>query len=169
VAPRKHASTFGGGFSVEMVFSTRFKAHVQPAPPIRVIRFVRAAQVNRNFTSTKEEYTVAGYVHYGLGLEKKSKAEPSREYVLTALKRCFLRAEWAFDGPREEFRRGNLANEDTPGTKSSDLPYGIAAEFLIVLYDEARKTIIEVGHVTGSYVAWKDGTSSSALGPPTLL
>jgi len=169
VTGRRHASTFGGGSSVEMVFKTRFKAHVTPAPPIRVIRFVRAAQVNRNFISTKEEYTVPGYVRYELGKERKTKADPTPDYVLTALKRSFLSAQWAFDGPREEFRHGSLNNEDTPGTKSSDLPYAIAAEFLIVLYDEAKKMILEVGHVTGSYVVWKDGRTSFVLGPPTLL
>jgi len=49
----------------------------------------------------------------------------------------------------EENSYGNLNNEDTPGTKSSDLPYAVAAEFLIALYAEAKKMIPEVATSLG--------------------
>ena len=168
VTPRVQVSTYGGGTRVEMIFSTRFKARVHPGPPNRIIRFVRAAQVNCNFGYVKDEHTVAGYVHYERGIEKRIKS-PSPKYIQDALIRGFGEASWAFDGPREEFKDGAMANEDTPGTMSSDLPYGITAEFLIALYDERAKRVFEVGHKMASLAVWKDRTTAFAVGPASLL
>ena len=169
VAPRIQASTYGGGTRAEMIFTTRFKALVNPGPPIRVIRFVRAAQVNRVMVWTKDEHTVPGYVHYKEGTQTKTKNAPTPKYIRDALVRGFAQAEWSFDGPREEFKGGVMANEDTPGVMSSDLPYGITAEFLIVLYDEVARKIIEVGYKMASLAVWKDKTTAFALGPASLL
>jgi hypothetical protein len=151
-----------------MIFSTRFKARVNPGPPNRIIRFVRAAQVNCNFGYVKDEHTVAGYVHYERGIEKRIKS-PSPQYIQNALVRGFGEAEWSFDGPREEFKDGALANEDTPGTMSSELPYGITAEFLIALYDEQTRKVFEVGHRMASLAVWKDKTTAFAPGPASML
>jgi hypothetical protein len=169
VTPRVQASTYGGGTRAEMIFTTRFKSRVNPGPPNRVIRFVRAAQVNRLMVWTKDEYTVPGYVHYDPGLQPKSKTDPTPKYIQDALVRAFGQAQWAFDGPREEFKGGALANEDTPGTMSSDLPYGITAEFLIALYDETARKILEVGHKQATLAVWKDKSTSFVLGPPSML
>lgn len=172
VAPQWSPSNYGGGTSAEMVFTTTFRARIQAGPPFRVIRFVRAAQVNRNMVWTKEEFTVPGYVHYETGANPMSKTRPSPGAIRDALVRSLGRARWSFDGPREEFRAGLLVNVDTPGTKSSDLPYGITAEFLIALYDENARRILEVGYSQGSYLLWPNGAdkrSSFVQGGPAAL
>src|SRR5262249_43049243 len=90
VTPAVGASTFGGGTKADMVFRTTFRSSVTPGPPYRVIRFVRAAQVNRNFGITKEDYTVPGYVHYEKGLEDRSAQSATQQYVRIALMRSFI-------------------------------------------------------------------------------
>src|SRR5262245_26233111 len=154
VTPAVARSNFGGGTMAEMVFRTTFRSAVAAARPYRVIRFVRAAQVNRNFNITKEQHTVPGYVHYDTGVEDRSPHSATQQYFRIALMRSFIKAKWSFDGPREEFRGGLLSNEDTPGTKSSDLPYAITADFLIVLYNETSKQLLEVGHAGASLGVW---------------
>ncbi|HTW79590.1 MAG TPA: hypothetical protein VME23_08630 [Terracidiphilus sp.] len=166
VAP-KTKDTALGFTTAEMVFRTRFKARVTPAPPIRVIRFVRAAQINFLFNSVKDEHTIPGYVTYEKGIEKN--VRPSPKYVRDALVREFNRASWSYDGPREEFIRGTFENEDTPGIKESALPYGIAADFLIVLYDEQARKILEVGRKMATMAVWKDKTVQFVMGPPAML
>lgn len=145
-----------GGTQAEMIFDTTFASQVQGAPPIRVIRFVKAAQVNRNFGKTKSEHTVPGYVHYQSDGEVAAKQPNAPDDIRQKLQNSFALAQWSFDGPREEFRGGGgLTNQDTPGVKYSDLPYAMTAEFLIVLYHETAKRILEVGHSVGSLGVWK--------------
>ncbi len=146
-------SGFGGGTRAEMVFRTSFKSRVQPGPPYRVIRFVRAAQVNRLFGSNKEEFTVPGYVCYTTLSQIKGNA-PDSQALHASLTKCFSMSKWSFDGPRREFEGGGMTNKDTPGTMSSDLPYGIMADFLIILYDENAKKIFEVGRAAGWLCVW---------------
>lgn len=155
VMPKVVASTFGGGTRAEMVFRTAFKSKVPAGPPYRVIRFVRAAQVNRVIRYNKEEYTVPGYVCYRPASQVQSKTAPDPQTVHAALTRCFSMSKWSFDGPRQEFEGGRLMNEDTPGTQSSDLPYGIMADFLIVLYDENARTVLEAGRAAGWLCVWQ--------------
>jgi hypothetical protein len=157
-------SMFGGASTrAEMVFRTGFRSRVEAAPPNTVIRFVRAAQVNRNFGTTQEEHTVPGYVHYEKGLASRTVNSSTEVYVRAALMRSFNRARWSFDGPREPFVPGRgLANEDAPGTMSSDLPYAIKAEFLIVLYDAVDKRLLEVGHAAGWLGVWRRVTGAPA-------
>lgn len=146
------ASPFGGT-RAEMVFRTTFKSRVQPTPPYRVIRFVRAAQVNHLIRRNKEEHTVPGYVCYETVSQQVAPAlDPQAVHV--SLTKCFSMAKWSFDGPRQEFENGQLSNEDTPGTMASDLPYGIMADFLIALYDENARKILEVGRAAGWLCVW---------------
>jgi len=166
VAPHTEPSALGFT-TAEMVFRTRFKARVVPAPPIRVIRFVRAAQINYLFGSMKDEHTVPGYVTYEKGIERPGR--PSPRYVQNALNRELLRASWSYDGPAQEFLPGRFENEDTPGIKESALPYGITADFLIVLYDETARKILEVGRKMATMAVWKDKTVAFAMGPPGML
>ena len=46
-------------------------------------------------------------------------------------------------------------NLDTPGTMSSDLPYAIMADFLIALYDQDARRILEVGRAAGWLCVWQ--------------
>ena len=138
-----------------MEFRTTFWSGVTPGPPFRVIRFVRAAQYNRNFQKAKVQSTVPGYVHYQTRSETTTSATgPDRATVRTALNGAFQVAAWSFDGPREEFSSGELVNVDTPGTRYTELPYAITADFLIVLYHEGMKRVLEVGHVGASLGVW---------------
>ena len=144
-----------GGTRAEMVFKTTFRSRVQPAPPYRVIRFVRAAQVNRLFGSNKVAYTVPGYVCYQ-DLSNTKAAAPDPRNLHASLMRGFTMSKWSFDGPRKEFEGGGMTNKDTPGTMYSDLPYGIMADFLIALYDEEKREILEVGRAAGWLGVWQD-------------
>ena len=58
---------------------------------------------------------------------------------------------------------------NTPRVISSDLHCGITAEFLIALYDEPARMVLEVGYKMVSLASWKDKATSIALGPASLL
>jgi hypothetical protein len=147
-------SLFGGGTRAEMVFRTTFRSRVQPVLPYRVIRFVRAAQFNRAIGFNKEEYTVPGYVCYRT-LSQRRDVAPDPQTIHASLMKCFTMSKWSFDGPAREFEGGVMTNIDTPGTMSSDLPYGIMADFLIALYDQNARKILEVGRAAGWLCVWK--------------
>jgi hypothetical protein len=153
-----------GGARAEMVFRTTFKSRVPPAPPYRVIRFVRAAQINRLFRRNQESCTVPGYVCYRRLAERRGNA-PDPRTLHASLMRCFTSAKWSFDGPAREFEVGRMTNVDTPGTMYSEVPYAIMADFLIALYDEAERKIFEVGRAAGWLCVW-DGWPGIA---PTLV
>ena len=156
-------SIFGGGTRAEMVFRTTFKSRIQPGPPYRVIRFVRAAQVNYLLQRYKEEHTVPGYVCYQT-VSQVVAPPPDPRAVHASLTKCFSMSKWSYDGPRQEFEHGQLKNEDTPGTMSSDLPYGIMADFLIAVYDENARKILEVGRAAGWLCVWRGWPKT----PPTF-
>lgn len=157
-------SPFGGGTRAEMVFRTAFNSRVPPTPPYRVIRFVKAAQVNRLFNHNKEEFTVPGYVCYQTFAQKRAPA-PDAQSLHASLTRSFSMSKWSFDGPAQEFEGGGMVNVDTPGTMSSDLPYGIMADFLIVLYEQNKKQILEVGRAAGWLCVWQGWPGI----PPTFV
>jgi hypothetical protein len=148
------------GYKVDITFQTTFRSNVQAARPNRVIRFVRAAEVNNSFFGTEQKYTMPGYVYYANhGLPSSGAASRTRTYFRTKLATCYSHAGWSFDGPHQEFVNG-LSNEDNPGTNYTVKPYAITAEFLTVLYNETAKLVYEVGHFAASYAAWDDGGTS---------
>jgi len=150
------ASTFpANGTQAHMVFDTKFYSQVQPVAPIAVIRFVKAAQVNTNFSKVKSEHTIPGYVHYQKTAEVPASRVNGNDAIKQLAQQEFMVASWSFDGPREQFRQGaGLTNRDEPGTKYTELPYALIAEFLIVLYDQQAKRILEVGHSVGALGVW---------------
>lgn len=165
-----------GGVKAEMQFLTIFNSKVDPAPPCRVIRFVRAAQVYRDtrhvssqadaykmvaVTETVDECTTPGYVHYGSVARSAAADSGSEVYFRGALMQRFQAAQWAFDGPAKEFEPHlGLKNLDKPGKDYTETPYAIAADFLIVLYDEDAKLVLEVGHNEASLAVWGGGRHS---------
>jgi hypothetical protein len=158
--PAGAAAALGNGSKVDITFRTTFRSNVQAAMPNRVIRFVRAAEVNNSFNGTEQKRTVPGYVHYvDDGPPSRVPASRTSGYFRQKLAASYLHANWSFDGPHQEFVNG-LSNEDNPGTNFTVKPYAITAEFLIVLYNETAKLVYEVGHSAASFAAWDDGTSS---------
>jgi hypothetical protein len=112
-------------------------------------------------TETVDESTTPGYVHYGSVARSSAQGSDSEDYFRDALMRRFQAAMWAFDGPSQEFApQQGLKNIDKPGKDYTETPYAIAADFLIVLYDEEAKLVLEVGHNEASLAVWGGGRYS---------
>jgi hypothetical protein len=156
---------FPPSYVAEMIFTTTFASPGDPAPPLRVIRFVRAAEVNRRNDVTNREttsrHTVPGYISYNFLPTRVPAVQGTADYCRQELRAEFSRAMWSYDGPAQEFATGSgiggqpKLNVDKPGTASTCFPYCMTAEFLIVLYNEQTKDILEVGYSAGSVGFWR--------------
>jgi hypothetical protein len=152
--PKINPSTFPpGAFKVELEVITRFKSKVLPVHPFHVIRFARAVQINYKFKTLKIEGTIPGYLSYKVYSEE-NRDPPNQESLTNLAKSYFHMSKWIFDGPIEEFK-GSLINIDMPGTTYSELPYSLKVNFLIALFDQDSKSILEAGRTDVHLCVWK--------------
>jgi hypothetical protein len=137
---------FGNTF--EMKVRVNYRNMGPAVPPLRVIRFVRAAIVKRKLeTQIEVVRTVPGYLKFKSVTISKGKNTTEQELnslATTHFGAAWGQSQWEFDGPSKEFD-GGMSTGDDPGDNFAMRPYAIRTQFVTVLYNEGVSTILEVG------------------------
>jgi hypothetical protein len=142
----------------------------------RYVRFVRAAKIvtaGVGKETLRLSHTAGGYVSYvDVAREAWGRRQPDRTSLVRKINELFETAKWSFDGPRDEFRSGNLTAVDEPGVRTFGVdlyPILQRFDFIGVLYDPPETGpaagILNVTYYQDSFIALSKESPVERLKP----
>jgi hypothetical protein len=176
-----------------MLLHHAYERNESPEQRLRLLRFVKAVRTQTNSSgSTLALHATNGrYVEYtslkkeidGVQIAQRADAEGKeiRKNIVEKIRENLQEtALWSYDGPAKENwvkTPGEFKNFDEPGQKGfqglvykpDSYPYIIASEFIMVIYDEAAQSIVDVKTFGSCLAAWTQQDRKMAEHPDNSL